>query len=145
METGLKTVIERAKLAAGSDVPVLLLGETGSGKEVFARFIHETSRRTNKPFFKVNCGAIPSELIDSYLFGHEKGAFTGAVDRRKGWFETADGGTLLLDEVGELPPAAQVRFLRVLQDGCFEPVGSSGKQHRSMSESLRQRIEIFGI
>jgi transcriptional regulator with GAF, ATPase, and Fis domain len=126
-DAGLKSVIERAKIAARSDVPVLLLGETGSGKEVFARLIHEESQRVDKPFFKVNCGAIPSELIDSYLFGHEKGAFTGAVDRRKGWFETADGGTLLLDEIGELPPAAQVRFLRVLQDGCFEPVGSNGK------------------
>jgi len=147
-DTGLKTVIERAKLAAGSDVPVLLLGETGSGKEVIARLIHEASRRTEKPFFKVNCGAIPSELIDSYLFGHEKGAFTGAVDRRKGWFETADGGTLLLDEIGELPPAAQVRFLRVLQDGCFEPVGSSGKTtqvnvrviaatHRNLRDMIR--------
>ena len=126
-DTGLKTVIERVKLAAGSDVPVLLLGETGSGKEVFARLIHEKSKRLGKPFFKVNCGAIPSELVDSYLFGHEKGAFTGAVDRRKGWFETANGGTLLLDEIGELPPMVQVRFLRVLQDGCFEPVGSNGK------------------
>ena len=126
-DTGLKPVIERVKLAAGSDVPVLLLGETGSGKEVFARLIHEKSKRLGKPFLKVNCGAIPSELIDSYLFGHEKGAFTGAVDRRKGWFETANGGTLLLDEIGELPPMAQVRFLRVLQDGCFESVGGSGK------------------
>ena len=147
-DTGLKTVIERAKLAAGSDVPVLLLGETGSGKEVFARLIHEASRRAEEPFFKVNCGAIPSELIDSYLFGHEKGAFTGAVDRRKGWFETADGGTLLLDEIGELPLAAQVRFLRVLQDGCFEPVGGSGKTtqvnvrviaatHRNLRDMIR--------
>ena len=147
-ETGLKAVIERAKLAAGSDVPVLLLGETGSGKEVLARFIHEQSRRADKPFFKVNCGAIPSELIDSYLFGHEKGAFTGAVERRKGWFETANDGTLLLDEIGELPPPAQVRFLRVLQDGCFEPVGSSGKTtqvnvriiaatHRNLRDMIR--------
>lgn len=128
--TGLRTVIERAKLAAKSDVPVLLVGETGSGKEVFARLIHEESRRADQPFIKVNCGAIPPELVDSYLFGHEKGAFTGAMNRRKGWFETADGGTLLLDEIGELPTAAQVRFLRVLQDGCFEPIGSDGKTIR---------------
>ena len=164
-EAGLKTVVERAKLAAMSDVPVLLLGETGSGKEVFARLLHEESQRAEKPFLKVNCGAIPSELIDSYLFGHEKGAFTGAVDRRKGWFETADSGTLLLDEIGELPLPAQVRFLRVLQDGCFEPVGSNGKTvqanvriiaatHRNLRDMIRSgqfredlwyRISVFPI
>jgi transcriptional regulator with GAF, ATPase, and Fis domain len=162
---GLKTVLERAKLAARSDVPVLLLGETGSGKEVLARYVHEESRRINKPFLKVNCGAMPSELIDSYLFGHEKGSFTGATDRRKGWFETADGGTLLLDEIGELPLAAQVRFLRVLQDGCFELVGNQGKTvhvdvriiaatHRNLRlltqngqfrEDLWYRISVFPI
>ena len=164
-DAGLKTVLERAKLAARSDVPVLLLGETGSGKEVFARYVHEESRRDGKPFLKVNCGAVPTELMDSYLFGHEKGAFTGAIDRRKGWFETADGGTLLLDEIGELPPAAQVRFLRVLQDGCFEPVGSHGKTvqvdvriiaatHRNLRQMIRDgqfredlwyRISVFPI
>ncbi|MDR1383138.1 MAG: sigma-54 dependent transcriptional regulator [Planctomycetaceae bacterium] len=164
-DTGLKLVLERAKLVARSDVPVLLLGETGSGKEVFARYIHEVSRRAEQTFLKVNCGAVPPELIDSYLFGHEKGAFTGAVDSRKGWFERANGGTLLLDEIGELPMAAQVRFLRVLQDGCFEPVGGSGKTirvdvriiaatHRNLRQMVKEgvfredlwyRISVFPI
>jgi transcriptional regulator with GAF, ATPase, and Fis domain len=147
-DAGLKSVLERAKLVAGSDVPVLILGETGSGKEVFARHIHEESRRNGQPFIKVNCGAIPSELVDSYLFGHEKGAFTGAVEKRLGWFEAANGGTLLLDEIGELPLAAQVRFLRVLQDGSFEPVGGSGKSNRvdvriiaATHRNLRQMVK----
>ncbi|MDR0336655.1 MAG: sigma-54 dependent transcriptional regulator [Planctomycetaceae bacterium] len=147
-DAGLKLVFERARLVARSDVPVLILGETGSGKEVFARHIHEESRRAEQPFLKVNCGAVPPELIDSYLFGHEKGAFTGAVEKRKGWFEAANGGTLLLDEIGELPLAAQVRFLRVLQDGNFEPVGGSGKNIRvdvriiaATHRNLRQMIQ----
>jgi len=102
---------------------VLVLGETGAGKEVIARAIHARSRRAKGPVVRVNCGAIPSELIDSELFGHERGAFTGAVGTRKGWFERADGGTLFLDEVGELPRAAQVRLLRVLQESTIERVG----------------------
>jgi hydrogenase-4 transcriptional activator len=122
-ETGLKSVMERVELVAPSDLPVLILGETGSGKEVIARAIHQRSPRYGGPFLRVNCGAIPSELIDSELFGHEKGSFTGATGLRKGWFERADGGSLFLDEVGELPHAAQVRLLRVLQDGTFERVG----------------------
>jgi len=122
-ETGLRAVMERVELVAGSDVPVLILGETGSGKEVVARAIHSRSRRSSGPFLRVNCGAIPAELIDSELFGHERGSFTGAVNLRKGWFERADGGTLFLDEAGELPLAAQVRLLRILQDGSFERVG----------------------
>lgn len=122
-EDGLKEVMERVQLVARSDVPVLLLGETGSGKEVIARAIHTRSERALGPFLRVNCGAIPPELIDSELFGHERGSFTGAVGMRKGWFERADGGSLFLDEVGELPPAAQVRLLRILQDGTFERVG----------------------
>jgi hydrogenase-4 transcriptional activator len=122
-ETGLRPVMEQIDLVARSDAPVLVLGETGSGKEVVARAIHNRSRRAAKPFLRVNCGAIPSELIDSELFGHERGSFTGATNIRKGWFERADGGTLFLDECGELPPAAQVRLLRILQDGTFERVG----------------------
>jgi hydrogenase-4 transcriptional activator len=122
-EGGLKPVIERVDIVAPSDLPVLILGETGSGKEVIARTIHERSPRNGRPFLRVNCGAIPPELIDSELFGHEKGSFTGAIGLRKGWFERADSGTLFLDEVGELPHAAQVRLLRVLQDGTFERVG----------------------
>jgi transcriptional regulator with GAF, ATPase, and Fis domain len=122
-EAGLRTVMEQVDLVARSDVPVLILGETGSGKEVIARAIHNGSPRAGKPFLRVNCGAMPSELIDSELFGHERGSFTGAVSVRKGWFERADGGTLFLDECGELPAAAQVRLLRILQDGSFERVG----------------------
>ena len=122
-DSGLREVMERARLVARSDVPVLILGETGSGKEVIARAIHSRSQRASGPFLRVNCGAIPPELIDSELFGHERGSFTGAVGMRKGWFERSDRGTLFLDEVGELPPAAQVRLLRILQDGTFERVG----------------------
>lgn len=128
-ESGLREVMERVELVAGSDVPVLLLGETGSGKEVAARAIHMRSRRGQRPFLRVNCGAIPPELIDSELFGHERGSFTGAESLRQGWFERADSGTLFLDEVGELPPAAQVRLLRVLQDGTFERVGGQRQLH----------------
>ena len=122
-ESGLQAVMERVELVARSDVPVLIFGETGSGKELVARAIHNRSPRAQGPFIRVNCGAIPHELIDSQLFGHEKGAFTGAVETRKGWFERADGGTLLLDELGELPLAAQVRLLRILQDGWLDRVG----------------------
>jgi len=128
-ETGLRTVMERVELVASSDAPVLILGETGSGKEVVARAIHKRSPRADGPFLRVNCGAIPPELIDSELFGHERGSFTGAVSLRKGWFERADGGTLFLDEVAELTLAAQVRLLRVLQDGSFERVGGQKQLH----------------
>lgn len=122
-EAGLREVMEAVEQVAPSDAPVLILGETGTGKEVVARALHLHSRRAKGPFLRVNCGAIPPELIDSELFGHERGSFTGAVGARKGWFERADGGTLFLDEIGELPPAAQVRLLRVLQDGSFQRVG----------------------
>ncbi len=122
-QSGLTEVMERVRLVACSDAPVLIFGETGSGKELIARAIHQHSSRSKGAFIRVNCGAIPPELIDSQLFGHEKGAFTGAAAVHKGWFERADGGTLLLDEIAELPPAAQVRFLRILQDGWLERVG----------------------
>ena len=120
---GLLEVMQRVEQVARTDAPVLVLGETGSGKEVIARAIHARSRRSKGPVVRVNCGAIPPELVDSELFGHERGAFTGASSTRKGWFERADGGTLFLDEIGELPPAAQVRLLRVLQDGTLQRVG----------------------
>jgi len=123
-ETGLRAVMQRVSQVAPTDASVLILGETGSGKEVLARAIHERSLRHDGPFIRVNCGALPPELIDSELFGHEKGSFTGALAVRRGWFERADRGTLFLDEVGELPPAAQVRLLRVLQDGALQRVGS---------------------
>src|SRR6476660_6721948 len=128
-DTGLAAVMTRARMVSRSGAPVLLFGETGTGKEIIARAIHEHSTFRSGPFRRVNCGAIAPELIDSELFGHEPGAFTGAVSRRKGWFEQADGGTLFLDEVGELPPAAQVRLLRVVQDGEFVRVGGERPVH----------------
>jgi transcriptional regulator with GAF, ATPase, and Fis domain len=120
---GLRDLVARLDQVGPTDAPVLLLGETGTGKELVARALHQRSNRARGPFLKVNCGAIPPELIDSELFGHERGSFTGAVATRVGWFERAAGGTLFLDEIGELPLAAQVRLLRVLQDGGFERVG----------------------
>jgi hydrogenase-4 transcriptional activator len=128
-ERGFRPAMERVDLVAPSDVPVLILGETGSGKEVAARAIHTRSRRASGPFLRANCGAIPAGLVDSELFGHERGSFTGAAALRKGWFERADCGTLFLDEVGELPPHAQVRLLRILQDGTFERVGGQKTLH----------------
>jgi len=128
-ETGLKEVMEQVQLVAPSDTPVLILGETGSGKEVVARAIHNRSRRASGPFLRINCGAISPDLVDSELFGHERGSFTGAVAERKGWFERADCGTLFLDECGELPLPAQVRLLRVLQDGTFQRVGGERSLH----------------
>jgi hydrogenase-4 transcriptional activator len=161
---GLHHVMRRVRQVAQSDVPVLLLGETGSGKEVVARAIHQRSRRAGGAFLRVNCGAIPPELVDSELFGHEKGSFTGATEARKGWFERADGGTLLLDEIGELPLAAQVRLLRILQDGTFQRVGGQRQlsvdvrviaaTHRDVREMVRTgsfredlwyRIGVFPI
>lgn len=120
---GLCEVLEKVEQVARTDAAVLILGETGTGKEVVARRIHALSRRAKGPMFRVNCGAIPPELVDSELFGHERGSFTGAVAARKGWFERADGGTLFLDEIAELPLAGQVRLLRVIQDGVLERVG----------------------
>jgi transcriptional regulator with GAF, ATPase, and Fis domain len=122
-DTGLAAVMARAQMVARSSAPVLLFGETGTGKEIVARAIHERSTFRNGPFRRVNCGAIAPELIDSELFGHEQGAFTGATTRRKGWFEQANGGTLFLDEIGELALPAQVRLLRVVQDGEVVRVG----------------------
>jgi hydrogenase-4 transcriptional activator len=127
--TGLREVVARVERVAATDAPVLLEGETGSGKELIARMIHARSLRARGPMIRVNCGAIAPELVDSELFGHERGSFTGATATRLGWFERSDGGTLFLDEVAELPLAAQVRLLRVLQDGTLERVGS-GKTTR---------------
>ena len=110
---------------AASEANVLILGETGTGKELVARSIHENSDRKNGPFVPINCGAIPAELLESELFGHEKGAFTGAVSARKGRFELAEGGTLFLDEIGDMPLDMQVKILRVLQEKVFERVGGS--------------------
>lgn len=132
-QSGLRHVMERVRQVCRSDAPALILGETGAGKELIARAIHNDSPRRDGPFIRVNCGAVPPELIDAQLFGHEKGSFTGAVETRQGWFERADGGTLFLDEIGELPLDAQVRFLRVLQDGYIERVGG----HRPIHVDVR--------
>jgi transcriptional regulator with GAF, ATPase, and Fis domain len=128
-DTGLREVTQRIEQVAATDVPVLVMGETGTGKEVVARAIHARSQRNKGPIVCVNCGAIPPGLVDSELFGHERGSFTGASATRKGWFERADGGSLFLDEVGELPLEAQVRLLRVLQEGMFERVGGARPIH----------------
>lgn len=123
--TGLKEVFDMVRQVAPENIPVLILGETGVGKEVIANAIHYSSHRKNQPFIKVNCGAIPDTLIDSELFGHEKGAFTGALFQKRGRFERAHKGTILLDEIGELPLEAQTRLLRVLQDKQIERVGGT--------------------
>lgn len=122
---GLERAIEIALKVAPVDLSVLVTGENGSGKEVFSRIIHDHSLRKNKKYFAVNCGAIPEGTIDSELFGHERGAFTGAIEQREGYFSVANGGTLFLDEVGELPMATQARLLRVLETGEYIRVGSS--------------------
>jgi transcriptional regulator with GAF, ATPase, and Fis domain len=122
---GLKDVMEKVRRVATLTSPVLLQGETGVGKEIIAAAIHNSSQRRDGPFIKVNCGAIPETLMDSELFGHEKGAFTGAIDQKRGRFERANGGTIFLDEIGELSPEAQVRLLRVLQEMEIERVGGT--------------------
>ncbi len=125
VDFGLREVMQGVRNVAPLASPVLLVGETGTGKEVIANAIHNLSPRSHGPFIKVNCGAIPESLVDSELFGHEKGAFTGAFNRRRGRFERASGGTIFLDEIGELPLQAQVRLLRVLQEKTIERVGGS--------------------
>jgi len=121
----LRSVLQQVNLVAPTDTTVLILGETGTGKELIARAIHEQSSRSKRPFIRVNCAAIPASLIASELFGHEKGAFTGALQRRLGRFEAANGGTIFLDEIGELPMETQITLLRVLQEREIERVGSS--------------------
>lgn len=124
----LNRAMEIAVQVAGTDLTVLINGESGTGKDVIPQIIHQNSSRKHKNFFAINCGAIPEGTIDSELFGHEKGSFTGAYETRKGYFEVADGGTIFLDEVGELPLATQARLLRVLENGEFIKVGSSKVQ-----------------
>src|SRR6185369_7867517 len=129
----LREVIDMVERVAGSNSTVLITGESGTGKEVVARLLHGSSPRVGGPFVAVNCGAIPETLIESELFGHAKGAFTGATEARPGKFQQADGGTLFLDEVGELPLALQVKLLRVLQEREITPVGDA----RSRSVDVR--------
>ena len=126
--SGLDRAIEKAVRVSPTDITVLVTGESGVGKEVFPKIIHQLSHRKHNKFIAVNCGAIPEGTIDSELFGHEKGAFTGATSSRSGYFEVADGGTIFLDEVGELPLTTQVRLLRILENGEFMKVGSSKVQ-----------------
>lgn len=124
----LNYALQVAAQVANTDLTVLIVGESGVGKEVFSNIIHSLSARKHNPFIAVNCGAIPEGTIDSELFGHEKGSFTGAVDSRKGYFETVNGGTIFLDEIGEMPLGTQARLLRVLETGEFIRVGSSKVQ-----------------
>src|SRR5437764_420348 len=124
----MRELLSVVRAVAPTLITVLLTGESGTGKEVFARLIHDWSPRASGPFVTVNCGAIPEGLIESELFGHEKGAFTGATTERKGFFETAKGGTIFLDEIGEMPLAAQVKLLRVLEIGKFTRVGSAAER-----------------
>jgi transcriptional regulator with GAF, ATPase, and Fis domain len=126
---GIRRVLEQIEMVAPTDAPVLILGETGVGKELVARAIHENSPQRERSLIKLNCSTIPRELFESELFGHIKGAFSGAVTDRIGRFQLANGGTLFLDEIGDLPPEMQPKLLRVLQDGKFEPVGSDRTRH----------------
>lgn len=156
-----RTLIEQV---AATDATVLILGESGTGKEVTAKNIHLLSARAHKPFVPINCGAIPAELLESELFGHEKGAFTGAITSRQGRFELANGGTLFLDEIGDMPLNMQVKLLRVLQERCFERVGSNrnievdvriiAATHHNLEEAIKEsrfredlfyRLNVFPI
>jgi sigma-54 specific flagellar transcriptional regulator A len=160
----IREVISLIRQVADHDSTVLILGESGTGKEVAARAIHDLSPRRQRPFVAVNCGAIPAELLESELFGHEKGAFPGAVSARKGRFEIAEGGTLFLDEIGDMSPTMQVKLLRVLQERVFERVGNHvpmrcnvriiAATHRNLEESMARgtfredlfhRLNVFPI
>lgn len=141
----LNHALNTAAQVAATDLTVLIIGESGVGKEVFSQIIHALSARKHNPFIAVNCGAIPEGTIDSELFGHEKGAFTGAVDSRKGYFETVNGGTIFLDEIGEMPLGTQARLLRVLETGEFIRVGSSKVQKtdvRVIAATNRELLEF---
>ena len=161
---GVRQVRKQIEQVAGSDATVLILGESGTGKEVVARNVHYHSERRGKPFVPINCGAIPSELLESELFGHEKGAFTGAISARQGRFELAEGGTLFLDEIGDMSMQMQVKLLRVLQERTFERVGSNktiqsnvrivAATHRNLEQAIGEdkfredlfyRLNVFPI
>ncbi|WP_164109619.1 MULTISPECIES: sigma 54-interacting transcriptional regulator [Sphingobacterium] len=139
----LNRAIDVAKQVAPTDISVLIQGESGSGKEVFSHIIHQLSARKHGPFIAVNCGAIPEGTIDSELFGHEKGSFTGAHEARKGYFEVVDGGTVFLDEVGELPLNTQARLLRVLESGEYIRVGSSKVQKTNVRVVAATNVDVY--
>src|SRR5580698_8377197 len=160
----IRDVIALIRQVAAFDSTALVLGESGTGKEVVARAIHDLSPRRGRPFVAVNCGAIPADLLESELFGHEKGSFTGAIAARKGRFEIAEGGTLFLDEIGDMSPSMQVKLLRVLQERVFERVGNHAPircnvriiaaTHRNLEEPIQRgtfredlfhRINVFPI
>src|SRR5215213_6731180 len=124
----MQSILEQVRLVGPSEMSVLILGESGTGKELIARAVHQASDRRGKPLIVVNCGALPSTIIESELFGHEKGSFTGAIEKRVGKFEEAHGGTIFLDEIGELPTDLQVKFLRVLQEKEIQPVGGTTRK-----------------
>ncbi len=139
----LNRAIDIARQVAPTDISVLIQGESGSGKEVFSHIIHQLSARKHGPFIAVNCGAIPEGTIDSELFGHEKGSFTGAHEARKGYFEVVDGGTIFLDEVGELPLNTQARLLRVLESGEYIRVGSSKVQKTNVRVVAATNVDVY--
>lgn len=139
----LNRAIDVARQVAPTDISVLIQGESGSGKEVFSHIIHQLSARKHGPFIAVNCGAIPEGTIDSELFGHEKGSFTGAHEARKGYFEVVDGGTIFLDEVGELPLGTQARLLRVLETGEYIRVGSSKVQKANVRVVAATNVDVY--
>jgi DNA-binding NtrC family response regulator len=160
----MKAVLAAARQVAASDATVLLLGESGTGKSRLARYIHYTSRRAAAPIVEVHCAALPETLLEGELFGHEKGAFTGATQRKPGHLAAADGGTLFLDEIGEITPATQVKLLRFLQERRFVPLGSTAERavdarvvaatHRDLAEAVRDgrfredflyRLNVFSI
>lgn len=152
----MESLLGQAKLIASTDASVFIQGDSGSGKELLARAIHQASQRKNNPFVAINCGAIPENLLESELFGHSKGSFTGAINNHIGLFESAHGGTLFLDEIGDMPPALQVKVLRALQERIIRPVGSTkdinidvrviSATHRDLAEEMREnrfREDLF--
>ena len=139
----LNNALRIAAQVAPTDMTVLITGESGSGKESFSKIIHHLSHRKHGQFIAINCGAIPEGTIDSELFGHEKGSFTGAHDARKGYFEVTNGGTIFLDEVGELPVGTQARLLRVLENGEFIRVGSSKVQKADVRVVAATNVDLF--